>query len=107
MNEDIVDTARFVNKSRDAAEFDAFVKRFDYNASSRIALPLLIQSRIRGIGFALACDLLKELGYTNYPKPDVHMIDVFYSLVLFKKDPISAFDAIERMADDCKSVDWI
>ena len=30
---DIVDTARFVNKSRDAAEFDAFVKRFDLNYS--------------------------------------------------------------------------
>ncbi len=101
----VVDSAKFVKEFKDAADFDEFVKRFDYNAASRMALPLLIQSRIRGIGFALACDLLKELGYTNYPKPDVHMIDVFHALGLCEKDPISAFDAIERMADDCKKVD--
>ena len=101
----VVDSAKFVSGFSDAADFDAFVKRFDYNAASRMALPLLIKSKIRGIGFALACDLLKELGYTNYPKPDVHMRDVFHALGLCEKDPISAFDAIERMADDCKRVD--
>ena len=101
----VIDSARFVSGFKDAADFDEFVKRFDYNASSRMALPLLIQSRIRGIGFALACDLLKELGYTNYPKPDVHMIDVFHALGLCENDPISAFEAIERMADDCRSFD--
>lgn len=101
----VVDSAKFVKGFKDVADFDEFVKRFDYNAASRMALPLLIQSRVRGIGFALACDLLKELGYTNYPKPDVHMIDVFHALDLCEKDPISTFDAIERMADDCKSVD--
>lgn len=101
----VVDSAKFVKGFKDAADFDEFVKRFDYNAASRLALPLLIQSRVRGIGFALACDLLKELGYTNYPKPDVHMIDAFHALGLCERDPISAFDAIERMADDCKSVD--
>lgn len=101
----IVDSARFVGAFKDAGDFDEFVKRFDYNAFSRMALPLLIQSRVRGVGFALACDLLKELGYTNYPKPDVHMIDVFHSLGLCESNPISAFEAIERMADDCKTID--
>ena len=101
----IIDSARFVSSFKDAADFDEFVKRFDYNAYSRMALPLLIQSRIRGIGFALACDLLKELGYTSYPKPDVHMIDVFHALGFCEDDPMSAFEAIGRMADDYKSVD--
>ena len=101
----VVDSAKFVNGFKDAADFDEFVKRFDYNTASRMALPLLIQSRIRGIGFALACDLLKELGYTNYPKPDVHMTDVFHAVGLCAKDPISAFDAIEKMAEDCRSID--
>lgn len=101
----IVDSAKFIREFKSAVDFDKFVKRFDYNASSRLALPLLIQSRIRGIGFALACDLLKELGYTNYPKPDVHLIDVFSAIGLSDDNPISVFDAIERMAEDCKMVD--
>ncbi len=101
----IVDSAKFVSGFTDASDFDEFVKRFDYNATSRMALPLLIQSKVRGIGFALACDLLKELGYTNYPKPDVHMIDVFHGIGLCEGDPISVFEAVERMADDCRAVD--
>ena len=101
----IIDSARFLCGFNDAADFDQFVKRFDYNVKSRIALPLLIQSQIRGIGFALACDLLKELGYTNYPKPDVHLIDVFNGIGLCDQNPISVFEAIEKMADDYKSVD--
>ena len=101
----VIDSAKFVGGFKDAADFDEFVRRFDYNASSRIALPLLIQSRIRGIGFALACDLLKELGYTSYTKPDVHLTDIFNALGLCERNPISVFEAIERMADDCMTED--
>ena len=101
----IVDSAKFLRSFKDASDFDEFVKRFNYNTSSRIALPLLIATRVKGIGFALACDLLKELGYTYYPKPDVHMIDVFHGIGLCEKDPISVFETIERIATDCRTVD--
>jgi hypothetical protein len=53
----------------------------------------------------LACDALKELGYLNYPKPDVHLIDVFSQLGLSESDTISVFEAIVEMADVCKEVD--
>ena len=78
----IVDSAKFLRSFKDASDFDEFV-----------------------IGFALACDLLKELGYTYYPKPDVHMIDVFHGIGLCEKDPISVFETIERIATDCRTVD--
>ena len=81
------------------------MKLYDYNTVTRMSLPLLISSKISGIGFALACDLLKELGYTYYPKPDVHMIDVFHGIGLCEKDPISVFETIERIATDCRTVD--
>ncbi len=95
-----VDSARFICGFDDADDFKAFVKRFDYNADSRMALPLLIQTKIRGIGFALACDALKELGYTDYPKPDVHLIDVFREIGLCKGTPSRVYESIVRMADD-------
>ena len=53
----------------------------------------------------MACDLLKELGFTNYPKPDVHLIDVFSELGLSEKNAISTFEAVTRMSAHCKEMD--
>ncbi|TJX59998.1 hypothetical protein E8P77_20660 [Soehngenia saccharolytica] len=101
----IMDAAKFMCNFKDVNDFKNFVNLFDYNLPTRTALPLLISSKISGIGFALACDFLKELGYTNYPKPDVHLIQVFVEAGLSSKDPISVFEAIVRMSDDCKEID--
>lgn len=96
----IVDAACFIDEFKDINDFRNFVKQFDYNTATRIALPLLISTRIKGVGFALACDLLKELGYLNYPKPDIHMMDICESLGLSSRDPISVFEAIVKAADE-------
>ena len=98
----IVDSAKFLMEFEDTDDFKEFVDRFSYNVHTSMALPLLISHKINGIGFALACDLLKELGFVRYPKPDVHLIDVFSSLELSDKDQISTFEAIVRMANYCK-----
>ena len=81
----VVDSAKFISDFSDVRDFVEFVSRFDYNVSTRMALPLLISTKISGVGFALACDTLKELGFTNYSKPDVHMMDVFSALGLTVK----------------------
>ena len=97
----IVDSAKFLEEFTDTSDFEEFVDRFSYNVHTSMALPLLISHKINGIGFALACDLLKELGFTRYPKPDVHLIEVFHSLGLSKKEQISTFESIVRMAKYC------
>ena len=102
----IVDSARFLSEFSDAEDFRRFVSMFDYNVHSRMALPLLISQKIKGIGFALACDLLKELGFTNYPKPDVHLIDVFSALGLSSNDPGENFEAIVKMAEYCNETPY-
>ena len=102
----VIDSAKFICGFTDIADFDKFIELFDYNTASRMALPLLIQRKIRGVGFALACDLLKELGYTSYPKPDVHLIDVFKEAGICQGDPISVYEAIVQMADDCKETPY-
>ena len=101
----IIDAAKFISDFSDVDDFVVFVNRFDYNVSSRIALPLLIAQKIYGMGFALACDTLKELGFTNYPKPDVHLMDIFSALGISGKQPIDTFEAIARMAESAKAVD--
>ena len=94
----IVDSAKFLMEFENTEDFKVFVELFSYNVHTSMALPLLISQKINGIGFALACDLLKELGFVRYPKPDVHLIDVFSSLGLSDKDQVSTFEAIVRMA---------
>lgn len=90
---------------KDIDDFKGSVGQFDYNRSTRMALPLLISTKINGIEFALVCDYLKELGYLNYPKPDVHLIEVFSQLGLSEPDQVAVFEAIVEMADVCKEID--
>lgn len=61
---------------------------------------MLLSREIEGFGFALSCDFLKELGYINFPKPDVHLRDIFSSLNLChaKADDYQLFKAIIRLA---------
>ena len=101
----VCDSARFLSSFSDTQSFDLFVRKFDSDLNTRVSLPLLIQKSIRGIGFALSCDLLKELGYTNYIKPDVHIMDVFSSLGLCERDPVETFKAASKMAEKCKMED--
>lgn len=101
----IIDSAKFISNFKDVNDFKYFVSLYDYNTITRLSLPLLISSKINGIGFSLACDFLKELGYLNYPKPDVHMIDIFTNLGLSQNNIISVFEAIIRMYEDCREID--
>lgn len=98
---------RWLNSVKDAAAFtmryetgETFVQHFNaISPDFLFAGPLIIQRYIIGIGFALACDALKELGFTQYVKPDTHINDVFIELNLAKasKDNLSkqlnVFDA--------------
>lgn len=38
-----------------------------------IICPLFISQAVHGIGFSLACDFLKEIGFLEYSKPDIHV----------------------------------
>jgi thermostable 8-oxoguanine DNA glycosylase len=65
---------------------------------------MLIDQEIKGLGFALSCDFLKEMGYVNFPKSDVHLRDIFTKLRLCnnKVDNYHLFKAIVRLANNAK-----
>ena len=99
----IIDSANFVSEFKSIDEFRDFIKQFDYNLAMLAALPLLISTKIRGFGFALACDFLKELGYVNYVKPDTHLKDICYETKLCdSKDEIKVFETVVKLADESK-----
>ncbi len=94
----VVDAAKYVNRFMSIEEFNHYVNE----AENVVDIPIDISRNIRGIGFALACDALKELGYSNYVKPDIHMIDICDSLGFSDRKPINVFNAMIRIAEKCE-----
>jgi hypothetical protein len=93
-------SARFLSRFSSFDEFNEFVERFYLDDYSRAALPMLIEKEVYGLGFALACDFLKESGYTKYAKPDRHIKEIFSGLGICgdKDNDYKVFQTILRFA---------
>lgn len=96
----ILSAANFIEQFSSASDFFDWVDFFDRDDRARASLPMLLSREIEGFGFALSCDFLKEMGYINFPKPDVHLRDIFTALGLCndKPDDYQLFKAIIRVA---------
>lgn len=100
----ILSSAAFLNQFKDADDFRSWANHLYSDERSIDALPLLLSSKVEGIGYALACDFLKELGFTKYGKPDVHVSDIFIGLGLCPAgaNPHKIQDVISAIAADAK-----
>lgn len=78
----IIDSAHFLNEFNDAESFYKWADFFAKDEKSKQALPMLISLEISGIGVPLACDFLKEIGFLNFGKPDIHLKEIFKELKL-------------------------
>jgi len=82
----VIDSAHFLTAFETAEQFYSWANFFASDPRAKPALPLMISMEISGIGFPLACDFLKELGYVEYGKPDVHLKDIFKALHIIDAD---------------------
>ena len=80
-------SAVFLSQFEDAEDFYRWVEIFDGDDRIRPALPMLLSYEIDGFGFPLACDFLKELGFLNFGKPDVHLKAILGGLGLTRLAP--------------------
>jgi hypothetical protein len=96
----ILSVALYVNRFKTIAEFDAYVSQFivPCNYDIRIGLPLILAEEIKGIGFALACDFLKEKVSPTFVKPDTHLKDIFIGIKKSKEDA-SGFQVFRDVMD--------
>ena len=96
----ILSAASFVEQFSSVDDFFKWVDFFDKDDRARASLPMLLSKEIDGFGFALSCDFLKEQGYLNFPKPDVHLRGIFTALKLCddKCSDYKLFKAVIRLA---------
>jgi hypothetical protein len=95
----ILSGAEFLSGFESYDAFDDFVNGFTFNDLSISALPILLDQEIYGMGFPIACDWLKEIGYSNYCKPDTHTIDILFEAgVAPSQDNFTVFQTMVRMA---------
>lgn len=76
----ILSAAKFMAQFKSLDEFNEWADLFCTNPKAFMAAPMMLAQEIHGIGFALACDFLKDLGYTKLGKPDIHIRDIFAAL---------------------------
>ena len=97
----ILSGAKFLIQFESVDDFYNFIDFFDSDDRARPTLPMMIDKEITGFGFTLACDFLKEIGYENFAKPDVHLKQIFSALSLSETDDeYDVFKAIVRVADN-------
>lgn len=95
----VLSGASFLSRFDSAADFAEWVSFFDRDDRARPSLPMLLNKEIHGLGFALACDFLKELGYQDFCKPDVHLKRILVALKLAdSSDDYEVFKSIVRIA---------
>lgn len=98
----IVSSALFINQFSDSTDFFEWANNLYKDKKTYAALPMLIEAEVYGIGFPLACDFLKELGYVGYGKPDTHTKQIFSSLKMINKNDSNyqILKSIVRIADN-------
>lgn len=78
----VVSGATYLSQFPNAAAFYAWADAYDSSDTLRFELPAVISRQVRGFGYALACDFLKELGFTSFAKPDTHIRKILIGLGL-------------------------
>jgi len=98
----ILTAAKFFVQFADSEEFLKWVKLYYEDSKSIAALPLILQAEIYGIAFPTACDFLKEIGCSNYGKPDVHIKQIFEAASFVPKgaNNYTVLKAIQRIAEN-------
>jgi hypothetical protein len=103
----ILSAANFLSRFRTAADFYHWADLFTSDSKARVALPIILAEQIEGIGFALACDFIKEAGYEQYGKPDVQLMDIFVDIGLSAvRDQFVVFDDILRVAKNTRETPY-
>jgi thermostable 8-oxoguanine DNA glycosylase len=98
--------AKFIESFKNIDIFKETVEKFNSSTRERAAFAYMISLEVFGIGFPLACDFLKELGYKEFSKADVHTKRIILELNLYdgvisnQNENYFVFLAMNRIAEN-------
>jgi len=101
-----LDSATFLSGFASAKAFAAEITHFADSGSFRAGLPKVLALEIHGYGFPLACDFLKECGWTQYAKADVHTKKILEHVGLSDGSDYDTFQAIQAIARHVKETPY-
>lgn len=90
--------AVFLSRVGTFSGFERFVAGFAHHPIALAGLPIIIERFIYGMGFPLGCDWLREMGYTDYAKPDIHVLTIFIECGIVRDwDTFQSFKILAHM----------
>lgn len=106
VKENVCCTAKFLSEFKNSAEMYAYFDSFDSTKKEeRDKLIQTIANRIKWWGVALVANWLKDIGMSNYSKPDEHVVYIISNLGLSSDDEYDVIEAVFRIAEDYKLID--
>ena len=90
----ILSICSYLTRFKNIQEFNEYCSGFHGD----ITLPDEMSREIIGMGFPLACNLIKDIGFNDYCKPDVHLKDVLAGTGYCNDDDRSVFDCVRAIA---------
>ena len=101
-----LDSATFLSGFASAKVLAAEITHFADSDSFSAGLPKVLALEIHGYGFPLACDFLKECGWTQYAKADVHTKKILEHVGFSDGSDYDTFKAIQAIARHVKATPY-
>ncbi|MFH1871100.1 MAG: hypothetical protein ABIK82_17400 [Pseudomonadota bacterium] len=101
-----LDCATFLSGFASAKALATEITHFADSESFSAGLPKVLALEIHGYGFPLACDFLKECGWTQYAKADVHTKKILEHVGLSDGSDYDTFRAMQVIARHIKETPY-
>lgn len=101
-----LDSATFLSSFASAKALADEITLFADSESFSAGLPKVLALEIHGYGFPLACDFLKECGWTQYAKADVHTKKILEYVGFSDGSDYDTFKAIQAIARHVKETPY-
>lgn len=106
VKENVCCTAKFLSEFKNVIELYAYLDSFDSTKEDeRNKLIRIIADRVKWWGAALVPNWLKDIGMSNYSKPDDHVKFIISELGLSSNNDYDVIEAVFNIAEDYKSID--
>lgn len=102
----VLDSAKFISKFKDVEDFKQTINNIAAHFPYTMMIPKMIGEEIDGMGEVLACDFIKEIGYVDFAKPDVHIEAIIKALKGQDMKPKEVLAEVQNIASTANTTTY-